>query len=340
MTDIASTTGRGSRIEPLALATGLPRLQPEGARASRVLCDERFQNWLSAVLQCAPVRCSHRTPATPEVVLALETAQGGLRVGVAEHALPVPVACALAMADRALAAEVLTALFARLFAAFEPVFTQVRVVGIEAGAPDDAGLVVEGGAVAVTLRSASAAVLAHVMRLMDGTSATLHPWATLGLRARLRLAVRHWRPAFIESLRRGDIVLLSPAPLRARIIVGTGVAMQGEVEMSLEPERVEAQGGYEIEPEEQPASEGPGASLQDVQLPVAFEIDTARITLAELAGMQAGYVVELDVALAQATVRLVCQAQVIGVGQLVAVGERLGVRIDRMGLDHGAAAQR
>jgi type III secretion protein Q len=340
MTDIAPTAGRGLRIEPLALAAGLPRLQPDAVRASRIACDDRFQQWLAGVLQSDRIRCSHRAPAAPQVVFALETAQGGLRLGVAQHALPAAAACVLGMADRALALEVLTTVFQRLFAAFEPVFTQARVVGIEAGGPGDAGLVVEGAAVAVTLCSASGPLLAHVARLLDGTSATLHPWGALALRARLRLAVRHWRPAFIESLRRGDVVLLPPAPVRGKVIVGTGVTMQADVEMSLEPEQVEAAGGYEVMPDELPAIEGPTASVQDLQLPVAFEIDTARISLAELAGMQAGYVIELDVALAQAAVRLVCQAQVIGQGQLVAVGERLGVRIDRMGLDHGAAAQR
>jgi type III secretion protein Q len=42
-------------------------------------------------------------------------------------------------------------------------------------------------------------------------------------------------------------------------------------------------------------------------------------------------VIELDVGLLDASVRLVCHGQTLGVGQLVAVGEQLGVRIVQMG---------
>jgi type III secretion protein Q len=45
-----------------------------------------------------------------------------------------------------------------------------------------------------------------------------------------------------------------------------------------------------------------------------------------------GSVIELDVALLDASVRLVCHGQTLGIGQLVAIGDQLGVRIRRMGL--------
>ena len=80
------------------------------------------------------------------------------------------------------------------------------------------------------------------------------------------------------------------------------------------------------------------ASIAELQLPVAFEVDTARITLNELASIQPGYVIELDRPLASAAVRLVCHGQTIGHGQLVAVGDQLGIRIVRMGMHHDAPA--
>ena len=86
--------------------------------------------------------------------------------------------------------------------------------------------------------------------------------------------------------------------------------------------------------------DAPGLYVEALELPIAFEIDTARVSLAELAGIRPGYVIELDTALSEATVRMVCHGQTIGQGQLIAVGEQLGVRIIRMGLEHAAAAVR
>jgi type III secretion protein Q len=78
-------------------------------------------------------------------------------------------------------------------------------------------------------------------------------------------------------------------------------------------------------------------TLDELQLPIVFELDTARISLAALADMRPGYAVELDVPLREATVRLVCHGQTLGQGQLVAIGDQLGVRITRMEHPHDAA---
>jgi type III secretion protein Q len=67
-------------------------------------------------------------------------------------------------------------------------------------------------------------------------------------------------------------------------------------------------------------------------VPVSFEVDTARVSLAELASMRPGYVIELDQPVSSAPVRLVCHGQTVGHGQLVAIGEQMGVRILSMGL--------
>lgn len=81
-------------------------------------------------------------------------------------------------------------------------------------------------------------------------------------------------------------------------------------------------------------------TLESLELPVAFELDTARVSLAELASMQPGYAVELAVPLAQAQVRLVCQGRTLGQGQLIAIGDQLGVRITRLEFAHDAAPAR
>lgn len=68
-------------------------------------------------------------------------------------------------------------------------------------------------------------------------------------------------------------------------------------------------------------------SLDDLELTVSFDLGERKVPLGELHSLQPGYVFELDAALNRAPVRVVVNGTAIAVGQLVAVGERLGVRI-------------
>lgn len=73
----------------------------------------------------------------------------------------------------------------------------------------------------------------------------------------------------------------------------------------------------------------------ELELPVQFEIDTVSLPIEQLSVLEPGYVIELPVAVADAQLRLVVHAQTVGYGELVAVGEHLGVRIIRMAHRHG-----
>ncbi|MGF6483167.1 type III secretion system cytoplasmic ring protein SctQ [Paraburkholderia sp. JPY419] len=68
----------------------------------------------------------------------------------------------------------------------------------------------------------------------------------------------------------------------------------------------------------------------ELELPVQFEIDTVAMPLAQLSTLGPGYVVEFPVPFADARLRLVVHGRTIGYGELVTVGEHLGVRIIRM----------
>jgi len=69
------------------------------------------------------------------------------------------------------------------------------------------------------------------------------------------------------------------------------------------------------------------AELATLEIPISFEIDTLALPLDELAGLAPGYVLELAQRVEQVPLRLVAYGRTIGSGELVAVGERLGVRI-------------
>lgn len=87
-------------------------------------------------------------------------------------------------------------------------------------------------------------------------------------------------------------------------------------------------GGSESAPGESPSP------LLEMSVPISFEIETASLTLAELETVEAGYVFELPVPVKAATVRLSVYGNLIGLGELVSVGEQLGVRILRIGASH------
>ena len=73
----------------------------------------------------------------------------------------------------------------------------------------------------------------------------------------------------------------------------------------------------------------PSAADPTAQLPVdiALELGTVELRLDELAGLQPGYVFGLPAHLEGANVTIRANGRVAGRGELVAVGETLGVRL-------------
>jgi type III secretion protein Q len=70
-----------------------------------------------------------------------------------------------------------------------------------------------------------------------------------------------------------------------------------------------------------------------LSLPIRFEIDTVPMPVSQLTALRPGYVVELTVPLADSRIRLSAHGQTLGFGELVTVGDQLGVRILEM--SHG-----
>ncbi len=79
-----------------------------------------------------------------------------------------------------------------------------------------------------------------------------------------------------------------------------------------------------------PTEEESLPDLAGLDIPVHFEIDTISMPLAQLCALGAGHVMELPIPLAQAPVRLITHGKTIGFAELVAVGEHLGIRIQKM----------
>lgn len=76
--------------------------------------------------------------------------------------------------------------------------------------------------------------------------------------------------------------------------------------------------------------------IESLDLPLRFEVGELQLTLRELRSLQPGHVFELEQPLNRSTVRIYVHANLIGYGALVAVGDRLGVRVCDIAVDaHG-----
>ncbi|TKC86944.1 YscQ/HrcQ family type III secretion apparatus protein [Trinickia terrae] len=74
--------------------------------------------------------------------------------------------------------------------------------------------------------------------------------------------------------------------------------------------------------------------ISDLDLPLKLEIDTVSMPVAQLSALRAGYVLELPTAVPDARIRLVTYGQTIGFGELVSVGDHLGVRLVQLSRGH------
>ncbi|WP_423760240.1 type III secretion system cytoplasmic ring protein SctQ [Burkholderia sp. NLJ2] len=102
-----------------------------------------------------------------------------------------------------------------------------------------------------------------------------------------------------------------------------------EKEFSMSEEVSQASAGIDVASHEEPTRIG------ELELPVQFEIDTVSLPIEQLSVLEPGYVIELPTAVRDAQLKLVVHGQTVGYGELVAVGEHLGVRIIRMAHRHG-----
>jgi len=341
-----------SAVRVTSIAPHLPSMLPSVARAARVGFDRRFEPWLARVLGQQPGRVFGSRPRTDRLSIDLNTAHGSADVALDPHQWP-GLQMATELPDADLAREVTAALLAPLLACFARVLPAVDVRAVRRYAPravttcDVPAVASSRGDVALVRLDTSLA--AHLeAQLHDGAAADLEHLRGLRIPTRLRLFERHLTSQRLGALAPGDLVLCGPAQCtgtrwHTSLSFGLGITMQAHADVDVEQSRLHLTTAPRLVDEEA-ASSRHGAALDadglaDLQVPVAFEIDSARVSLGELAALGEGSVIELDVALLEANVRLVCHGQTLGVGQLVAIGDQLGVRIRRMGLLAGKATQ-
>lgn len=334
------------------IATRLPSMLPSVSRAARVGFDRRFGLWLAHVLGQQPAPVFGSRPRTDRLSIDLNCAHGSADVALDPDQWP-GLQMATGLPDANLSREVTAALLAPLLAQLNRVLPGLEVRAVRRYAPQavtTCGVpTVALGRGEVALVRLDTSLATHLeTQLRSAVAADLGPFRGLQVPTRLRLFERQLSAQRLRAIAPGDLVLCSPTQRagtrwRTSLSFGLGITMQAHADVDVEQSRVHVTAAPRLIDEEAAASRA-GASLDtdglaDLQLPVAFEIDSARVSLGELAALGEGSVIELDVALLDASVRLVCHGQTVGVGQLVAIGDQLGVRIRRMGLLAAKATQ-
>jgi type III secretion protein Q len=346
-------------IRPLAQA--LPAWPLGHAAAARLCHDARFDAWLTRWVPGLPVRVGRRRPLRPALRLHVGTLAGDLVVDIDPHAsgewalLGGLVDRAAHRADEpaadpgehpaahhalacALADELIRGAAERHGA--DAVGAQVhRIERLLAGE----GLPVDHATLQPVLSLGGCELHIHEVDAAFGLflNEELHreapppPAELLALRLHcvLRTGARQMAASVLRSIEPGDTVLLGDLSCPAQWRVGAGCALGGVA-------TIDAAGGRVLldavlvtlneEADMDDSAMAAGKLAAEIDLPIHFELDTARLSLGELAALMPGHVIALETPLRDAPVRLVCQGQRLGSGRLIAIGDRLGVQIERM----------
>ena len=92
-------------------------------------------------------------------------------------------------------------------------------------------------------------------------------------------------------------------------------------------------------PSDGDANTSAASVIDALEVDACFELEHRTITLAQLKAMQPGFVIELDQPLNQSVIRILVNGLQVGAGHLIAVGNKLGIRVSTLGGD-GESGQR
>ncbi len=136
------------------------------------------------------------------------------------------------------------------------------------------------------------------------------------------IAIEHWR-AHEQNLLCVARVPAAPAWEITGRPSGNRLTVERIREMPLEPTRTDTPPATTHDAS---ADDAP-RSLDGLAVDLRFELPPTSIPLGELGALQPGAVIELQQGINQSVIHLVANGMLIGTGQLIAVGQKLGVRV-------------
>ena len=206
----------------------------------------------------------------------------------------------------------------------------------------------EGATAGATVAGVSAALAAALAERIGprGRAAQPPALAALALPTRLRLRTRHATPALLRTLRPGDVLLGWPAApgFEPHAALGQATLLWGAADghavhahariescnVILESRPAIMNNDPDLSLRTAPEAASSPIDVSDVELPVHIEVVTVNLPIGQIAALQPGYILTLPVALADADIRLVAHGQTLAFGELVAIGDQLGLHIRRI----------
>jgi type III secretion protein Q len=155
-------------------------------------------------------------------------------------------------------------------------------------------------------------------------------WAALALRGRVRLCEQPLPWSVLREMACGDVLLTPLNAAAPALAVQVHWGAHGERMLRAPASLAGATLTFSGAPSMDQEAAAPAATMNELELPVHFELDTVAMPLAELQALQAGAVIEMPTLLSEATLKLVACGQTIAHAELVAVGGRIGARITRL----------
>lgn len=347
-------------------AIRLPAVDPELARLTRLVCDGRFEARLRQALDISDWRVSAIPAPFAEDACWIDLVCDGGRasIGLATADYPaLAVAASTSGDDEASAtAPLRCAVAALLLAPLFDAFERLGAGGVEVGAlgrraPDGPTLTLRfthreqrctfllGHVATPWLDLVERQLGAHRLPFTQRMSEIRVPSYLVIGEKRLSIGT-------LNRLRPGDIVLRAAVP-GLPVGCGPGAPLAGlelrfgpagshqyVARATLDDQQLviteDPTMTYRNDRTDLPADAENGASIDELDLPVKFEVETVTLPLVQLSALRAGYVLELPGALRDARIRLVSYGQLIGMGELVTIGEQLGVRVLEMYGSHDA----
>ncbi len=344
-------------VDPLATHTALTgKLRPvslANARLSTLAFDARWQSSV-ALLQGICLNAVDRVAKGPLYRLQLVCDQGvfALMVEACDHPT-----LAMAVSPKSTSLRELTALVL-LSDLLQPMvahgLTGLRALSIESIEPDsDEAVGTDALSEAQFWLSARTPdqreMLVGAIDLPDSVVSCLRPGAgaaarnlrrSLSVAGRVCLTQSRLPLRLLRSLVVGDVILGScdandAIDRSARVSWGAADGLRLTAPCLLNEQSLTIQGEFqmsEVQPTESDETrpDQPIDSLAELDIPVHFELETVAVPLADLEAIQPGYVIELAMPVANATIQLVAFGQTIGQAELVAVGDKLGARITKL----------
>jgi type III secretion protein Q len=183
------------------------------------------------------------------------------------------------------------------------------------------------------LQTNEASVAESLARALADRKTPNMRWTDFGPRVRLQIGETRLCAGELADIELGDVMTIDDCAkqslaARAHIAGLTGhefLARVNAAAFTISEIRRKPMQTVEQTPKEAPPSLN--ESLDAVEVTVTFDLGERQVPLRELKLLQPGYVFDLERPLEQSAVRVSVNGQLLGKGQLLAIGDRLGVRI-------------